>query len=135
AAQVRLALAAGGLADGVEPRLAVPDAARTDADARIAGAGVSDRARAIGFVAAGTWGTKTWPVSHAARLARALIDAGWQLLVLSGPGEERTTATLARLAPGVRVLPPCGVGEMVAVVSRLAMLVGTDSGPRHVATA
>jgi ADP-heptose:LPS heptosyltransferase len=35
----------------------------------------------------------------------------------------------------VKVLPPCGLGTLAAVIERLAAVVGTDSGPRHLAAA
>ena len=40
-----------------------------------------------------------------------------------------------RHAGAVRELPPCGVGELMAVIERLAAVVGTDSGPKHLAAA
>jgi ADP-heptose:LPS heptosyltransferase len=89
----------------------------------------------VGLVAAGTWPAKTWPLSHAALLARALLSAGWAVLALAGPGEEHVTAALERLAPGTRALSPRDVGTLAAVIARLAAVVGTDSGPRHLAAA
>jgi len=135
AVHVRLAVAAGGIEDGLDTRVALGDVARTQAVRVLAQAGVRDPARTIGLIAAGTWATKTWPWSHAAILARGLIGAGWEVLALVGPGEGAVAATLERLAPGVRVLPPCGVAVLAAVIARLAAVAGTDSGPRHLAVA
>lgn len=135
ATHVRLAEAVGGVSDGLDARIAVAPAAHAAADTLLARAGVHAPARTIGLIAAGTWPTKTWPASHAAVLARRLIGAGHDVLLIEGPGEERVTATLVRLAPGLHVLPRCDVAEMVAVIARLGALVGTDSGPRHVAAA
>jgi ADP-heptose:LPS heptosyltransferase len=70
--------------------------------------------RAIGLVAAGTWPTKTWPLSHAAVLARRLIAARHAVVAILGPGEERTGRDLEALAPGVAALPPCDVGVLAA---------------------
>ena len=36
---------------------------------------------------------------------------------------------------GIRLLPPCDVGTLAAVIERLGAVVGTDSGPRHLAAA
>ena len=134
-AHLRLAIAVGGAADGLEPRVAVSESARPRAAALLAEAGVTDPSRAIGLVAAGTWPTKTWPWSHAASLARRLMEGGRELLLLSGPGEEAASTSLAALASGLRRLPPCGVGELAAVIERLGAVIGTDSGPRHLAAA
>jgi ADP-heptose:LPS heptosyltransferase len=135
ATHVRLALAAGGVTDGLEPRVAVGDAARAAAARMLAEAGVPEPGRAVGLVAAGTWPTKTWPLSHAAVLARRLIAARHPVVAILGPGEERTGRDLEALAPGVAALPPCDVAVLAAVIERLAAVVGTDSGPRHLAAA
>jgi ADP-heptose:LPS heptosyltransferase len=68
-------------------------------------------------------------------LARRLADAGREVLALVGPGEEKVAATLVAHAPATRVLPPCDVPSLAAVIARLGMVVGTDSGPRHLAAA
>jgi len=135
ATHVRLALAAGGVADGWDSRVTVPAAARAAAEELLASCGVGSAARTIGLVAAGSWPAKTWPVSHAALLARSLIAAGHAVLLLAGPGEEVVSAAVRRLAPGVAVLPPCDAGTLAGVVERLRAVVGTDSGPRHLAAA
>lgn len=135
ATHVRLAVAAGGIPDGEDPRVSLPEAARAAAGPLLERAGVGDPGRTVGLVAAGTWATKTWPLGHAALLARELMSAGRPVLLLGGPGEEAVAATMARLAPGIRLLPPCDVGTLGAVIERLGAVAGTDSGPRHLAAA
>ena len=135
ATHVRLAVAAGGRADGLAAGLARPPAAAAEAERILAAAGVRAPARAVGLVAAGTWPTKTWPAANAGFLARALIESGREVLLLSGPGEEAVSATVRRHAPAIRELPACGVGALAAVIARLGAVVGTDSGPKHVAAA
>ena len=135
ATHLRLAAAAGGIADGLEPRVAVGAAAREQAARLLAACGVNEPRRAVGLVAAATWPTKTWPLSHAAVLARRLLGAGHTVLAILGPGEERTGIILESLAPGTLALPPCDVGVLAAVIERLAAVVGVDSGPRHLAAA
>lgn len=135
ATHVRLAESAGGVADGLDARLPIAPGAFEEAARLFAQVGLGAPERTVGLVAAGTWPTKTWPVSHVAMLARALADAGHPLLLIAGPDEDAVTRRLVALAPAVRVLPACGVAAMVAVIARLRALVGTDSGPRHVAAA
>jgi len=135
ATHLRLALAAGGREDGLDARVAVGEGARAEAQALLRASGLARPERAVGLVAAGTWPAKAWPLSHAALLARALLASGREVLVIGGPGEERVGVTLAALAPGVRSLPACGLGALAAVVGRLGAVVGTDSGPRHLAAA
>ncbi|HTK30510.1 MAG TPA: glycosyltransferase family 9 protein [Candidatus Saccharimonadaceae bacterium] len=135
ATHVRLALAAGGRADGLDPRLAPHSADGARADELLARAGVRAPEETVGLVAAGTWPAKTWPAVNAGRLARLVAEAGRDVLLLAGPGEDDVTDTVRRHAPGVRVLPPCGVAELAAVIARLGAVVGTDSGPIHLAAA
>jgi ADP-heptose:LPS heptosyltransferase len=135
ATHVRLAEAAGGRADGVEPRLTLSARAREEAARILAGCGLHDPRHAIGLVAAGSWPTKTWPQAHAALLARRLREAGREVLLLAGPREEHVTAAITELAPGLAVLPRCDVPALAAVIERLGAVVGTDSGPRHLAIA
>ena len=92
-------------------------------------------ARTVGLVAAGTWATKTWPVSHAALLARRLLEAGRDVVLMTGPGEAAVAGSVLRFAPGVRALPPCDVTGIAGVIAHLEAVVGTDSGPRHLAAA
>ena len=75
--------------------------------------------------AAGTWATKAWPPSHAARCIRRLIAADLPVLLIAGPGEEAVTGTLSALVPELRVLPPAGVAALVGVIARLRALFGT----------
>ncbi|MFI5369963.1 MAG: glycosyltransferase family 9 protein [Candidatus Eisenbacteria bacterium] len=135
AVHVRLAEAAGGVPDGLHTDVALDDAARAAGLTLLERAGVREPRRAVAVVAAGTWPTKTWPVSESARLARRLIGAGWEALLVSAPGEEAVRDTLRALVPRIAVLPDCDVRGMAASLAPLAGLVGTDSGPRHVAAA
>jgi heptosyltransferase-2 len=83
---------------------------------------------------------KCWPVSHFALLARDLADRrGCGVLVLCGPSERAMADRIAALArrPGVRSLSeyPVSLGLTKACIRRAALLVTTDSGPRHFAAA
>ena len=135
ATHLRLALAAGGLGDGTDARLSASPGARAAAARLLEAAGLRTPARAIGLVAAGSWSSKAWPAFNAGVLARRLAEAGREVLLISGPGEERVSAVVRRHATQARELPPCGIGELMAVIEQLAAVVGTDSGPKHLAAA
>lgn len=135
AVHLRLARAAGGAEVPMRASVAQPPAAIDAAAQLLRVAGIARPDRTVGLVPAGSWPTKMWPLSHTAVLARALLAAGHEVLALVGPGEDRLAARLVALAPGVRVSPPCGVGELAAIVAMLRAVVGTDSGPRHLAAA
>jgi ADP-heptose:LPS heptosyltransferase len=114
----------------------VTERAAAAAERALAAAEITEPRRTVALVAAGSWPAKTWPLSHSALLARRLMAIGWPVVVLVGPGEEHVVPVLRRLAPGVRALPPLpDVAVLAAVVARLGAVIGTDSGPRHLAVA
>lgn len=83
---------------------------------------------------------KSWPVEHFATLARRLVmDADRDVLVLCGPDEREAAREIARQAGHRRVVSladhPPSIGLSKASIQRCALLVTTDSGPRHFATA
>ncbi len=67
------------------------------------------------------------------RLKKRWLRVG--VLLVAGPGEEAVSGALSRLVPGLAVLPACDVPTLAGVIARLEGLVGTDSGPRHLAAA
>jgi ADP-heptose:LPS heptosyltransferase len=89
-------------------------------------------------VPAGSWATKTWPLANAARLAHRLRAAGHDVVAVGGPGEEGVLQRLQVLAPGTLLLRAANVRALAGAIAPLAplrALVGTDSGPRHLAIA
>ena len=135
ASLVRLARAAGGGEVPALPHLVLTDAARRAGEAALARAGVVDPARTVALVPAGSWATKTWPLANSAYLARALRDAGHAVVAIGGPGEEAVLRRLAALVPGTPLLTAPDVAALAGSIAPLRALVGTDSGPRHLAIA
>jgi heptosyltransferase-2 len=83
---------------------------------------------------------KAWPVDHFAELARRLVDeASVGVLVLCGPAERDAAQSIVDRANRAGVVSladqALGIGLTKACIRRSALLVTTDSGPRHFATA
>ncbi len=83
---------------------------------------------------------KSWPEEHFAELARRLVDErGASVLVLCGPAERSAARGIVARAGRSRVVcladQPVSLGLTKACVRRSALLVTTDSGPRHFAAA
>jgi heptosyltransferase-2 len=83
---------------------------------------------------------KSWPAEHFAELARRLAEqAGTDVLVLCGPAERDAALEIVTLAGHPRVVSladhPLCLGLSKACVRRSALLITTDSGPRHFAAA
>ena len=85
---------------------------------------------------------KFWPAESFSRLAAMLADTGRGVLVLCGPAEAELARTISREAnrASVVALPDLSGGTLSlglskACVARSALLITTDSGPRHFAHA
>jgi heptosyltransferase-2 len=83
---------------------------------------------------------KYWPTEYCVSLAlRAADEFGLTTLVLCGPGERASAAAIEESAnhPQVRSLATEDVsfGTTKAIVRRSRLMVTTDSGPRHIASA
>lgn len=83
--------------------------------------------------------SKMWPAERYARVADTLAQSiGARCVLLTGPGEEDTRAAV--LAAANTPLLQCDDGRpslatLKATVSQLDLLIGNDSGARHVAVA
>jgi heptosyltransferase-2 len=83
---------------------------------------------------------KSWPVAPFATLARRLAtEAGVRVLVVCGPSERAAAAEITMRAGHLDVVSlaglELGIGLTKACVRRSALLITTDSGPRHFAAA
>jgi heptosyltransferase-2 len=83
---------------------------------------------------------KSWPNASFAVLARRLVDEdGVSVLVLCGPAERAAAREIVSLAGHPRVVSladqELSLGLSKACVRRAALLITTDSGPRHFAAA
>ncbi len=81
---------------------------------------------------------KNWPLDYFVTLALQLVEqVNCHVLVLCGPGERENARTIAARAGHARVVSladqPLSIGLSKACVRRSALLVTTDSGPRHFA--
>jgi len=79
---------------------------------------------------------KRWPAERFGFLAGRLHDDGVQVVVAGGPGEEgliRTVCEATSTPPGV--VPPSDLRQLAAVLERVDLFVGGDTGPMHLAWA
>jgi heptosyltransferase-1 len=78
------------------------------------------------------WGAKRWPPERYAAVARGLKERGMQVLVNAAPGEEALAApiTAGGAIPVTTTLP-----QLIALTRCIALCVGGDTGPIHLASA
>ena len=83
---------------------------------------------------------RDWPIEHFAGLAKLIAsDSDTGVLVICGPRERAAAASIERLANDPRVTSMADqdlrLGVAKACIRRSQLMVTTDSGPRHIASA
>ena len=127
----------GVAASATKPSLALSDAERDRARARLAGVRAGRGSPLVGVHPGGKWEVKRWgPASFAALAALARERLGASVVVLIGPGEEVHAARLREAAgESVAYLPVMPVRETAAVIAELDAMVVSDGGVAHLAVA
>ena len=100
----------------------------------VAGLGAGGGKRIIGIVPGSAYQAKSWPEGRFVELVRLARERlGAVPVILWGPGEEDLAGRIAALAGGSVLAPPMGIARLGALISKLDLLVGIDSGPKHLA--
>lgn len=87
-----------------------------------------------GIVPGSTYPSKGWTRERFVDLSRRISgELGLRPVIMWGPGEEDLAAEIAGAVHGAIVPPPTGVTETGALIGRMEILVGIDSGPKHIA--
>lgn len=130
-----LARAVGAEDDGVGLELATDPAA----DAEVCAA-LPEGVPVVALCPGAAFGpSKCWPAERFAAVADVLhAQADARCLLLTGPGEEETRAAVLRAAKhsliDVQGARP-SLAKLKAAIARSDLLIGNDSGPRHIAIA
>ncbi|MFP5345619.1 MAG: glycosyltransferase family 9 protein [Actinomycetes bacterium] len=124
----------GAVPVSLEPRLEVTPADRAAADVVLQGLPQP----IVGIHPGATDPRRRWPAERFAEVAREVGRLGASVVVVGhGPDDERSARVIAS-GSGVPVLDLVGrltMGGMVGVLERCRVVVGNDSGPRHLAAA
>ncbi len=75
---------------------------------------------------------RRWPAQRFAIVADSLAERGAAVVVI---GSEEEVAPVVAASRQARALPDTGFPELVGLLARARLLVGNDSGPRHLAEA
>jgi len=81
---------------------------------------------------------RRWPVERFAGLATACAHDGWQVVVVGSGADAALADQVAALSGVQRVVSLAGtltLGELLGVLAAATVVVGNDSGPRHLAQA
>lgn len=95
----------------------------------------------LGVHPGSVWATKRWPAEYYAKVVAEAVDAGAQVMVFAGPGEEPMAQDVieksGKKASG-RILDCSGALSLVqlaAYLNKVNCYVTNDSGPMHIAWA
>ena len=138
---LKLARTLGCPVDSVRLELATMADDEAAAESAFRNLGLRGERRVVCLNTGGAFGpAKSWPTSHFAELARRLVDeAVVSILVVCGPDERESAREIVRAADHVHVVSladqPLSIGLSKACVRRSALMITTDSGPRHFAAA
>lgn len=81
------------------------------------------------------WGSKRWPPERYAAVAAGLAARGSQVLVNAAPGEEGIADTIVAQSNQAAIAVRCSLSELTALTRRVALTIGGDTGPTHLACA
>lgn len=130
---LEVAAAAGARGTRLEPGIAV-----TPEDLAASEAVVPPDGRPLVVVHPGASDARRcYPEDRLGRVARTVTDAGARVVVVGGPGEaERVAAVAAGYgAPVETVVGGLSLSGLVGTLARASLMIGNDSGPRHLAGA
>lgn len=95
---------------------------------------VGDRRICVLATGAG-WAAKRWAVEKYGALARELKTLGLDVVVNAAKKDELSTAEVISASGGSARVVVCNVTGLIALMRRVTLLVGGDSGPTHLAAA
>jgi lipopolysaccharide heptosyltransferase II len=104
----------------------------------LAARGIGPEQRLIAIHPGAGAAVKQWPIAAWAEVAARLSErAGVRIVLTGGPSERELTATLASALarPPFDAAGATTLGQLAALYTRCALVLGSDSGPLHLAVA
>jgi len=124
---------AGDALSAVDPLLPVDPDAENWCNGWLA-ANLGAAGQPIALIAPGAgWGAKRWPAERYAKVAEGLAERGMHVAVNAGPGEEQLAEAIVSTGAAVSVVAT--LPRLIALTRRIALCVGGDTGPLHLACA
>lgn len=85
------------------------------------------------FVTGSTWESRNYPLEKYAEVADALQQNG--LLIWGNEREHRQVQAIARQSAYLKVLPRLDLNALKALIAKMDLVIGNDTGPTHMAWA
>ena len=82
-----------------------------------------------------TWETKKWPVENYAYLSQRITEKfpDTAIVITAGPGEEKLVEKYC--AGGTVIADGMNLSQLIALLDRCELFIGSDTGPLHLAVA
>ncbi|MGB9031439.1 MAG: glycosyltransferase family 9 protein [Acidobacteriaceae bacterium] len=81
------------------------------------------------------WGAKRWPADRYGAVAKRIAEAGFGVVINSGPAEEHLAHEIAENSGGAARVLSLALPELIAVTRRASLAIAGDTGPLHLACA
>jgi heptosyltransferase-1 len=81
------------------------------------------------------WGAKRWPADRYGAVAKRIAEAGFGVVINSGPAEEQLAHAIAESSSGAARVLSLNLAELIAVTRRASLAIAGDTGPLHLACA
>jgi heptosyltransferase-2 len=119
------------------PTLRLPQTMREKARRRLRQLGIRMERPLFGLHAGGLYGrAKHWGDDKYRETADRLRANGYEVVLLTSPGERRQAETIAAMGDPLPIIGEDGdVLQLAAAISHCSVVVTNDSGPLHLATA
>ena len=119
------------------PTIHLPAAAREQGRQALLGVGMHLDRPIFGIHAGGLYGrAKHWGDGRYVEVVKRLRSEGFDIVLLTSPGERQQAEKIAMTANGVPMVGHEGdVLHLASIMSHLAAVITNDSGPLHLATA
>ena len=95
---------------------------------------VGDRRTCL-LAAGGGWAAKCWSVKKYGELASELKTMGMDVVVNAPHKDDALATAVVEASGGAAKIVVCNVTGLIALMRRMTLLVGGDSGPTHLAAA
>ena len=95
---------------------------------------VGDRPTCL-LTAGGGWAAKHWPAKRYGELAVELKGMGFEVVVNAPRKDDALATEVVEASGGAARVVVCNVTGLIALMRRMSLLVGGDSGPMHMAAA
>ncbi|MDE1154869.1 MAG: glycosyltransferase family 9 protein [Acidobacteriaceae bacterium] len=79
------------------------------------------------------WGSKRWPAASFGALARLLHQRGYDVVVNAAHAQDADANAVLAHSHATARLVVCDIAGMVALMRRVDLMIGPDSGPTHLA--